>query len=651
VPRARNISLLLSLAVVLAQAERTWAAEATVEFTGGFPRTTKTNIYPLKSVKRGDKGIGYTVFAADKITPFDVEVLGVLEGFLGPHKDLILARLSGKEIEFTGVIAGMSGSPVYVDGKLMGAVSYRMGSFAKEAIAGITPIESMLAVYGTEGKEPPAQAGATLFPSGNQSERLVPNRPRGIRVADFREKNGLPATTLPKQSAILGPYDARPIETPIAIAGLEPSVSEQLRQKLLDAGFVSVPSGGASGRGIARRDKGERKVDGNKASFAGTVPAAPIAPGAPLAAVLMRGDVYLAAYGTTTFVDGDEVLAFGHPFFGFGHVAFPMATASIINTLASQMGSFKQGEAALEVGSITHDRLTAIAGRIGGVAPMIPVHVRVSRSARDPEGGNEARVEVIKDPSWAPTLVDAIIASTAQARLSNEVGGTIDFEARVEVGDRTLRVTDTYSAEAPMQVSAFVARDIANTVGLIAHNNAFPADIRAVEADLSVKQQISLATIEQVIPDHTVVKPGERLSFTVRLRPYKKDPVLVRMEAEIPRDAKGDLELYVGGGVELDRRDGEVYGERFPTNLDELLGILAERRPSRAIYARTYMQRGGLKADAELLSSLPPAERQIYAGYGGRTTRAVTEAMGPANTMPYGDVVGGGVSIALAVTR
>lgn len=646
-------TLLLATAPILVP-ETARAAGETVAFSGGFPTTSKKNVYPLSQVKRGDKGIGYTVFSADKIAPFNVEVLGILENMLGPHKHVILTRLSGPEIEFTGVIAGMSGSPVYIDGKLVGAVAYRFGAFSKEAIAGVTPIESMIGAY-REPPEPPrgmepastAARSVDLAPVARLERALSP---KGISVADFRSRAGLAAAQLPKARALQGPYEARAIETPVSIAGFEPGVASDLKTRLGEAGFVAM-IGSAGGR-VALRENGVRKIELNRASIAGGVNAAPIAPGAPLAAVLMRGDMNVAATGTVTLVDDGEVLAFGHPFLGYGSVTIPMATASILNTLASPLGSYKQGAPSLEVGTITNDRLTAIAGRIGGVSPMVPVRVHIS--ATDPSLrnlGSETQVEIVKDPIWLPMLLEAAIASSAQAQLSYEAGGTVDMDVRIDVGDRSLRLVDTYSADAPLQVSAFVARDVSAIVGLITRTSLVKADVRAVEATLKVKPVVALATIEKVIPDRSVVHPGDKVGLTVELRPFRRPLTTVHLVAEIPSDARGEVELYVGGGIEMDRREGELYGERIPIDLDQLLGILAERRPARGIYAAAFMQRPGLRSGAELLSSLPPSERALLAIAPGRTVHAVTEALGPVTGLPYPDVVVGGHGVQVSVVR
>lgn len=627
-------SLAPTLTLLLASGEAMGQPSNQVHFDGGFPVTTRQKIYPLSQVKRGDKGVGYTVLAADEITEFGAEVLGVLPSLLGPGKPVILAKLTGEAIEFTGVIAGMSGSPVYIDGRLVGAVAYRFGAFSREPIAGITPIESMLDVY---SQQVPPRAPA-----------LAPISTTGIDPASLRTRELLPPPPLGKRFSLDGPYDPRPIDTPISVAGAHPQVAEALGARLESAGFAAS----VAGIGFHPRESGARKVQENAADQAGRVKSAPIAPGSPIAALLMRGDIDVAAIGTVTMVEGDTVYGFGHPFVGWGHVAFPMATAAILNTLASPAGSYKQGIAAREVGSITHDRLTAIAGRLGDVAPMVPVRIRVEHSL----GGENVHfettnVEVVDDQTWLPNMVEAAVANAAAGRLGYEAGGTIDMDVRIHVGDRTLRVIDTYSAESPVRVSAYVARDVANTLATIERNDVARPEVTGVEATLKVRSDVAISQLQEIIPAKTVVEPGETLRVTARLRRHRGDIVAVPLDIPIPKDASGDLQIYVAGGIDMDRRIARIYGTRRPTNLDALLGILAERRPARALFGAAISGRKGVASDAELFESLPPSVQAYMTSGRDRTIHTIAETVGEQRQVPFSDVVVGGMAVSVSVVR
>jgi hypothetical protein len=629
-----SLAAILVAAPISAHADPSPKVER-VEFAGGFPVTTRQKIYPLSEVKRGDRGVGYTVLSEDRVTEFGVEVLGVLENMLGPNKPIILARLSGEEILFTGVIAGMSGSPVYVDGRLVGAVGYRFGVFSKEPIAGITPIETMLEVDGVHVETRPRTAA------------LPPIGQTGIDVRAIRshQPEPLPIPERPRLSA--GPYAAQPIDTPLSISGAPLHVVEQLGARLSEAGFM-IGSGSVA---FKPRSSRSRQVEKNDADRAGTVKAAPIAPASPIAAVLMQGDLNIAAIGTVTMVEQGQVYAFGHPFVGWGHVAFPMYTAAILNTLASEAGSYKQGIAAREVGSITQDRLTAIAGRIGDVAPMVPLRVRIERGDRT-DAVETMSFEIVDEQTWLPLMAEAAISSAAARRMGYEAGGTIDMDVRIHVKDRTLRVVDSYSAQSPLRVSSFVASDIASLIGTIERNDVEVPEVRGIEASLKISKDVSLASLVEVVADRTNVRPGETVRVTARLRRLRGDIVEVPLDVEVPRDFSGTAELYVGGGVEMDQREGDVYGTRYPTSLDELLGILAERRPARSLFAKLFTKSTGLRENAEVMTALPPSARAVLgAGQAVRTAKKIEERMGPDVRVPFSDVVVGGMSVPIVVVR
>ena len=635
-PHARPSALLPSILVSLLALSPSTAAGAEVPFEGGYPVTTAKRIFALKDVRQGLKGVGYTVLTGAEVEPFGVEVLGVFEGMLGPGQDVIVARLSGPKIEHTGVISGMSGSPVFIGDRLLGAVSYRFGSFPKDPIAGITPIQSMLDVYSSDVGPPAAASAAPLSLAALATHRRTPRQPAPVPAIRFRG----------------GPDDARPIATPIVLGGFTPAIAAHLIERFETAGMVAV-AGGGGGKVAGRSPRAGGTLAANALDEAGTVKAAPIAPGGPIAALLMRGDMEIAGTGTVTLVEDGKILAFGHPFFGYGHVTFPMATSAIIHTLASQSGSYKQSQVAREVGAIVHDRLTAIAGDFTTVAPMVPARIRVEQlGARGGAPVTTMNVEIIDDDVWLPLLLDAAISNALSARLGVEVGGTMNVTARIAVRARVLEIRDVFTAFAPMKVGGLVAGDIAAVVQLLARNSIERAAFTRIDVTVEQQPEVELAWLDRISPARDLVRPGEMLRVIASLRPYRGEPVTVPIVVPIPEDAKpGDLELVVGGAIDLDHRDAEVYGERIPSDLDDLLGLLAERRYGRGLYARTYPKAPGLRAGAEILSSLPPSARLALAGRGSLLTKTIEQAFGPAAEVKYPRVVVGVQSITLRVTR
>lgn len=600
-----------------------------VRFEAGFPITRPDRVFPLSQIQRGQRGVGYTVFAADELEPFGVEVLGVLEGMLGPGEDVILAKLTGDNIAFTGVISGMSGSPVYIDGKLVGAVSYRFGAFAREPIAGITPIERMLPLL-----------DKTAFPARSASSS-DPRRGPAASPVSWEDLGRAPRDAVGPVVARLGPSlpeaanEARPILTPLSGGGLHPVAAERMQRALVGTGVRLNPGGG-----------GARTT----ATTAGRVPAAPLRPGAPIAALLAQGDVNLSAIGTVTYVHDNEVLAFGHPFVGQGAAGFPMATAAIINTLASPRGSYKQGLAAAEVGVVSQDRLTAISGRLGGPRPpLVPLEVVV----RDADGTPvTTRVEMVDEPRWLAFLTDTVVASAVLRRLDAEVGGTVRMKAGYEVGERYLVVEDAYAAPSPIKVAAYAARDAATLLSIITRNDIEAASIQKVRVELDIETEVRIHEIRSVRASPLRVRPGAPLTVRVELRNHQGGYETHRLELIVPEDASpGSMSISVGGGLELDRRDQRARGRTEPRSLDDLLGRLADRRPAQALYARLYLPRPGVTVGSQVLSDVPLSVRAALASQPELGARPSPERPGPEARTPMRGVVTGSRNLSVEVLK
>src|SRR5271168_1545389 len=295
-----------------------WAA---VPVPSAAPAVTK--FFPLAEVKRGMRGVAYTVFEGVNPEPMQVEILGILKDALGPGQDMILARLHGDRPEYTGVVAGMSGSPVYIDGRLVGALSYRIGQFSKEPIAGITPIEYMLQVRDEDG-------GGAAEPEMKQTAG-----------------EALSQSQAPMQA----------METPLMFGGFSQETVARFGDRFRAMGLTPVAGLGGADAKAAQPE--------------------PLVPGSAVSAVLVRGDLSLAGTCTVTYVDPKRLLACGHPITQFGPVDMPMTKAVVLTSLASPLNSFKIINTTETVGAFTEDRASAIMGRFGVQARMIPVEVDV----------------------------------------------------------------------------------------------------------------------------------------------------------------------------------------------------------------------------------------------------------------------------------
>ena len=309
----------------------------------------------IDEIRPGMVGVGRTVFDGTRVEEFKANIIGVLENIIGPHRNLILAKLEGGPLAHTGVIAGMSGSPVYIDGKLIGAVSYALGSFSKEPIAGITPIAEMTDAASFGGTRPSAARVQVNFPITRESltaafrKALNWNRPFADRAGDARFMGATSVDGL--AGAQLGTL-LRPIATPLAMSGFEPDVADVIGGAFQDQGFV--PTGGGAG---AR--SGEMPYEG------------PLKPGDAIGVAFVTGDLQLGGTGTVTHLDGDRVYAFGHPMYNLGPTEFPMTRAYVYTVLPSLFSSMKLSSTGEVIGTFTQDRATTIAGRLGAGPQLI----------------------------------------------------------------------------------------------------------------------------------------------------------------------------------------------------------------------------------------------------------------------------------------
>ena len=373
----RSFSLVLLLAVVLVS----WPAAA--------PR-----YMPVDEVRPGMVGIGRTVFEGDRLEEFKVHILGVLRNVVGPRRNLVLARLEGGPLASTGVIAGMSGSPVYVDGRLLGAVAFSLGQFSKEPIAGITPITEMIEAAGPQARRAPiATRPALQVPMTPESAAASLRqafawfqRPFADRPEDIVASAGLTA------SARVGVL-LRPIATPLALSGFSGGIGDSLSAAFRDSGFIPMPGATPQAASAGSSTTGSQRLR----------------PGDAVGINLITGDLTMGATGTVTEVDGDQVYAFGHPFYNLGPTQFPMTRAFVYTLLPSLSSSMKISTTGETIGTFRQDRATAIAGTLGKGPDLIPVRISL-----DTERGlkKSFSFEVVNDQLFTPLLTYVSIVNT-----------------------------------------------------------------------------------------------------------------------------------------------------------------------------------------------------------------------------------------------
>jgi len=553
------------------------------------PAAPAQEVMPLDQVRSGMVGVGRTVFEGTKIEEFRVEIIGVLEN-VAPRQSIILARLEGGPLEKTGVIAGMSGSPVFIDGKLVGAVAYGF-PFSKETIGGITPIGEMIEATRTDTPRAasarfPAAFGASgpAMPLDRQALIAALRRPASALLVDrgsLRGGTGFPA------GATLAP-----LSLPMVFSGFDPATFDWARDVFSALGFNPVMG---AGQGPAPRE-----------------PLPDLAPGSPVGVSLIEGDMDLSVTGTVTHIEGDRVYAFGHPFYNLGPTQFPMKKAYVYSVFPSLYQSWKISTAGEPVGTVEQDRNTAIAGRIGKTPRMIPVDVRMTTSR-----GQERRFSfrIVEDELFSPVLTYISLASVLQANERAFGTSTIRLDARLSLsGRRDIRVEDFFTQEQPAaQASAMVAAPVAYLM-----NNDFErVSVEKIDVEVSSFETIQSASLQRAwIERSGPVRAGSTVPLKVLLRNYRGETHVQTIPVAVPASAPaGTYSLLVADGASLTAMEQREMRQPFvPKDLDQLIRAINGLRHNNHVYARLLRAEEGAIVGGEYLQALPPSVLSVLGG-------------------------------------
>ena len=551
------------LLIVFAVAAPGWGRGAAAKDEQGPPPSTG-GFFPLSQVHRGLMATAWTVFEGTKPEPMQVEVLGILRGARGPGQDLILARLHGAKPEYTGVVEGMSGSPVYVGDKLMGSLSYRIGQFSKEPIAGITPIAQMLEV------------------------RDLPLQGSGIR--DQGSEAGNEESGISDQAALVGDgMQMQPMETPLVMSGFSPAAIEFWRSQVHEPGLQSVAAGG-----MGSSETGDTPDKNAEKS---------LVPGSAVSALLVRGDVEISATCTVTYIDPKQLLACGHPVLQSGPVSLPMTTAEVVATLASPLNAFKIINTGATVGAFTEDRESAIRGLLGETARMIPVHISLE-GAGAPEKVN---VEVLDQEQLTPQAIAVVLYESllerneSSAEMSYRITGSIELD-----GFPPAPVDSWASGGGQIEASQEVAVEAATRFAALYANGSRMGLVRKVDLHIeAIPRPVSVELESARLVSGDQVHAGDTVEIEATLRPWQQPERNVRIKMKLPdRLESGNLRLLVSDGTTLDRTLNQPKFAPKPATLDNVLAR-ARRQPA---------------ADKLYLSILVP---EAQAGLNGETLAAV----------------------------
>jgi hypothetical protein len=541
-----------------------------------------TDILPLSQIKPGMKGIGYTIFSGDKIQPFNVEVIGVLPNLVGPKQNLVLVRLSSPELAKSGVVAGMSGSPVYIDGKLAGAISFKFGMFTTEAIAGMTPIEDELAI---------SQSGPAV-PAG-QTPAL------GAEKSSANSRLPLPTPWARQIGAGNGSY-LEPIASPVVFSGFLPSVIGRFSDEFARYGMVAAEGG--------------------------SVPPSPgdanLKPGDMAGLVLMKGDLSMSAGCTVTALIGDRVYMCGHPLFGFGKVHIPMARAHVLATLASSMNSTKIMNTGGLIGSISEDRVTGVMGRLGPSPSMIPVELSVETAGP----AKRFHFEVMENSKLTPMLVAAATLNGVRSNLIYNEGATFQLKGSIDIAGHSPVLLDNMfvPSDRPVPDAFPIALNVQGVFNQIFHNPYEQPHIRGIHLTVRSLPNARWAAIDSAWSDKKQVRPGETVTIKVALRPYRGAPFIREVPIAIPAQATpGPLHVLVSDAGTLDRIERYFpFGPRGRlAGLEELIRLLNQERRNDRLYVALLQRSPTLLVEDKRLPNAPLSEINVLGQRNpGRTT-------------------------------
>ena len=583
------------------------------------PAGEDSSFMPLDQVKPGMKGIGKTVFRGSEVEEFEAEVLGVLKN-IAPRQDAILARLSGGPLEKTGVMGGMSGSPVYVDGRLIGAVSFSF-PFSKEAVAGVTPIEQMVGNF--ERSNEPVRGDPIVV----EVSSIAPHRTLRIRapgILAVPDSGRAPAFAV-SESMAAGEASLQPltgqlfryIDTPLVLSGVTAKAAGILEGALGPYGMRVLQGGGP--------------VSG--ASGAELADGADVVAGSSIAVQLMRGDLGFgaSASGTVTHREGDEIYAFGHPWFSLGPVDLPVSKAQVVSLLPNLNSSFKIAVPTDLVGSITQDRSRGLYGTIGQAPRLIPLVINL-RSSRNTS--QTFRFELVNDRLLTPFLTNFTIFSTivSQERALGE--STLQVKGRIRLKDRPeVRVENLFSGDTNSQLFASMA--VGQPLSYILGSGFEGVDIEEISVDITSSDDKRTGRLERVWPNRESVKPGETVMLSAVFRKPNGEETEEKIPLPIPEDvSEGRLLVTVADGLTLTAAENQLVGRRFvPRDLDQLIRAINNLRKNDRVYVRLQRPEPAVLLNGEEFSSLPPSFRQVLTS--ARSASSSLTVMGASNLYEY----------------
>jgi len=536
------------------------------------------SIFPLSQIKAGMKGKGKTVFIGDKIEEFDVEILGVLRNFQ-PKKDLILAKLRGDIIENAGVIEGMSGSPVYIEGKLVGAVAYSFTTFAKEAIAGITPIKEMLAI------SQKSETRSTFSARIPMKKYLTLDELFGISKDVFY-------TSSP---AIIDGQNLAPLSIPLVFSGFSSSAFERAKPYFRKLGFSPVNIGPSN----------QALKEMSPSDFT-------LREGDAVGVELATGDVSMSVIGTVTCIDGNKVLAFGHPLYNLGTVDYGMSKAKVITVIPSLSSSFKIASSDMLVGRFSQDRSSGVFGELEKTPRLIPLNIKMQNAGGETK---DFRVKVVRDKILTPFLVNVVVSGLMPLEERSIGDLTIEFSGDVYLENgKNVHLEDLFSGNFDTSITNL--SNLLTAVVFFLTNNEFrDLDIHRIDVNMRSSEEVKFSFLEKVWLDKYNVSPGELINIKIFNRNFRGEVELKEGSILAPYLPSGsEFYLILADALSMQNLEMSQYKSQafVPRSLDQLIRILSNQRKNNRIYCKIIAHKPGLFLKGEEMPNLPPTMKSMF---------------------------------------
>jgi hypothetical protein len=558
--------------------------------TGSAQTAQNPQIIGVSQIHAGMRGVAYTVFEGVKPEAMEVEVLGVLHNVNGPKGDIILVRLHGQKVEYTGVVAGMSGSPVYLDGKLAGALAFRIGEFSKEPIAGVTPIADMLEISALDRS--PAEETSAIKPSIN---------PVAGKTASPGENSVLPGSAQDPEGKDFANY-LKPIETPLVFNGFSEQAIHLFAGQFASAGIVPV-----MGAGSVSNDKQPE----------------PLEAGSAVSAVLVRGDMAIEATCSVTYVDAQRLLACGHPLLQFGSVDLPMNKAEVLATLASPLNAFKIVNTTEPVGTFVQDRHTGIMGVFDRQPEMIPVTLSIHSST----GVKQFHYEVLNNARLTPVALMVTVFNALHGvnefgeEITYRLAGSIGVKGFPEVTMRNMFAPAENGQPAAMQA----ALSLGERFGRIYDNPYNAPAIAGVKLDFDLVRERRWARLESARTDVTEARPGDNITLETVLAPYRGERIVRQIPVKIPTSAsKGTLRILVSDGETLDRigHANPAFGRK--RDLASTIALLNKEHSNNRLYVSLLEADPEARVGDKVMPTLPISIMNVMDGMRGNQEMIVS---------------------------